>query len=206
MIARVAARALKGGVRLPARAAKIVLFPPARIGVVRWIASHIRIPIPAAGILRVRCLDAAWVRAPKRSHIAIVISRHRVILPNADGAYNYYYDYNQGGRVAGNQLQIVSGGSVIFNLQATYTWDNEGRMTNMTYPSGTSLNYTYDPVSRLTQIASASSGIVSVTAAYNGESQLSTLNYGGYGPLVNSGSYGTTTFTEALVGGRALRG
>jgi len=37
---------------------------------------------------------------------------------------------------------------------------------------------------------------VSVTAAYNGASQLSTLNYGGYGPLVNSGYYGTSTFTE----------
>jgi YD repeat-containing protein len=58
--------------------------------------------------------------------------------------FGYYYSYNQAGRVTTNTFQATIGGSMLASLAATYVWDNQGRMTNMTYPSGPQLAYQYD--------------------------------------------------------------
>jgi YD repeat-containing protein len=65
--------------------------------------------------------------------------------------FAYFYSYNQAGRVTGNQfIAADSGGDQLANLQATYAWDSQGRMTNMNYPSGAAMTYQYDNMSRLT--------------------------------------------------------
>jgi RHS repeat-associated protein len=96
--------------------------------------------------------------------------------------FAYYYSYNQAGRVTTNTFQASNGSTLLANLAATYAWDNQGRMTNMTYPSGPQLAYQYDAMGRLSQITSPnypSNQPAAVTATYTGIGQLSTLNYGG---------------------------
>jgi len=91
-------------------------------------------------------------------------------------AFAYMYSYNQAGRVAGNTLIAVNGSNLLTNLAATYAWDNQGRMTNMTYPSGTALAYQYDSMGRLSGMTQNGNAIA--TAGYTAASQLSTLQYG----------------------------
>ena len=56
----------------------------------------------------------------------------------SDEPFAYLYSYNQAGRVTKQRLAVTPGGvnQTPANLEATYTWDNEGRMTSMTAPSG----------------------------------------------------------------------
>src|SRR5215472_16532880 len=50
--------------------------------------------------------------------------------------FAYEYSYNQAGHVTGNRMLANGGGTQVFDLQAQYGWDNQGRMNSMTYPSG----------------------------------------------------------------------
>jgi hypothetical protein len=45
----------------------------------------------------------------------------------------YTYDVNP---LDPGTFQAVNGSTLLANLAATYAWDTQGRMTNMTYPSG----------------------------------------------------------------------
>jgi YD repeat-containing protein len=68
----------------------------------------------------------------------------------ADGLLggNYFYSYNPAGRVTAQRLQVPYGHT--FNFDATYAWDNEGRMTSMGYPnSGPVYAYGFDSMGRL---------------------------------------------------------
>jgi YD repeat-containing protein len=83
--------------------------------------------------------------------------------------------------VTGNTFQAVNGSTQLVNLSATYSWDIQGRMTNMTYPSGPQLAYQYDAMGRLSQMTSPNypntnqSYAATATATYTAASQLSTL-------------------------------
>ena len=103
--------------------------------------------------------------------------------------FAYYYSYNQAGRVTTNTFQAINGSTLLANLAATYAWDTQGRMTNMTYPSGPQLAYQYDAMGRLSQITSPNyptdpfgvvvqSDTAVISATYTAANQLSTLQYG----------------------------
>jgi len=79
-------------------------------------------------------------------------------------AFNYQYSYNTAGRVLKQRMQMwvasgtnvdSNGNDVPINLDATYAWDNEGRMTSLGYPAdqnggaGSTDTYTYDVMGRL---------------------------------------------------------
>ena len=111
--------------------------------------------------------------------------------------FAYVYSYNQAGRVTANSL-IASYGNILYtNLKATYAWDNQGRMTNLTYPSGTALAYQYDAMGRLSTMTSSNypnnpyplNPIA--TATYTAASQLNTLQYGVNASFNESRSYNT---------------
>jgi YD repeat-containing protein len=93
----------------------------------------------------------------------------------------YTYDVNP---LDPGTFQAVNGSTLLANLAATYAWDTQGRMTNMTYPSGPQLAYQYDAMGRLSQITSPNypsttpGYTASVSAAYTAANQLSTLQYG----------------------------
>ena len=64
--------------------------------------------------------------------------------------FSYQYSYNQAGRVTNQRMRVTPranqrGVATPVNLEASYGWDNEGRMTSLTGPSDGPLeSYTYD--------------------------------------------------------------
>jgi len=111
---------------------------------------------------------------------------------------NDMYSYTQAGLPATKRLQVnqtyywtVSGNGhqavVTDNLDSTYTYNNEGKITAMTYPStvsgstttpGASYNYSYDQMYRLSGMTSGSTTVVN-GVSYNAANQLLTMNYPG---------------------------
>ena len=53
--------------------------------------------------------------------------------------FAYEYSYNQAGRVIGNRMLTTPSVPRCSISEAQYAWDNQGRMTSMTYPSGTAM-------------------------------------------------------------------
>jgi RHS repeat-associated protein len=76
---------------------------------------------------------------------------------------------------------------VTVNLNATYTYNDEGEMTAVTYPStgfstapvaGGSYEYTYDSMYRLGGMTTSSGSTVVNNVSYNAANQLLTMSYG----------------------------
>ena len=68
----------------------------------------------------------------------------------ADHPPAYVYWYNTAGRVTKHQFVISDGDPNTQLIEATYQWDNRGRMTQMSVPSAVELvNYQYDEMGRL---------------------------------------------------------
>jgi RHS repeat-associated protein len=122
------------------------------------------------------------------------------------------YNYSQAGGKTGKRLQVTrpagSGYSTV-NLDGSYTYDNEGRMTAEQYPSwdgvaGPNLGYAFDTMGRLNTLTDLTAesaiisgttygpsnelltigGVVSETRTYNSMLQLLSL-VAGAGPTVN---------------------
>ena len=51
---------------------------------------------------------------------------------NQGNAFSYMYSYNQAGRVVAQHMNYDGN----MDFDATYAWDNEGRMTQINYPDG----------------------------------------------------------------------
>jgi RHS repeat-associated protein len=124
---------------------------------------------------------------------------------NTGASYNYAYAYNQAGRVAG-QCMTMSQSSV----GAIYTWDNQGRMTSLSYavlPSNTTdlgpvNGYTYDAMGNLASFSQQCSDCgnyypISANATYNQAGQVTSLNYG---PYQETRSYNSLLQLTAMAG------
>jgi RHS repeat-associated protein len=91
------------------------------------------------------------------------------------GTLRYEYSYNTAGRVMTQRLQ-VPGPSNPFNFDATYAWDNEGRVTSLAYPlSGPTYGYAFDSMGRLSTMKE--NGLQVAAAGYNWAGQMTALNY-----------------------------
>jgi hypothetical protein len=82
-----------------------------------------------------------------------------VVFQNESGSkeeqFSYQYVYNPAGRVLKQRLQMLPWqgtiGNGTVNLDVTYGWDNEGKMTSQLYPgddSGHSYSYQFGAMSR----------------------------------------------------------
>jgi RHS repeat-associated protein len=75
--------------------------------------------------------------------------------PNTFEQFGYRYSYNQAGRVTNQRMRITpranqQGVATPVELDASYGWDNEGRMTTQTGPSnGLTETFAYDAMGRL---------------------------------------------------------
>jgi RHS repeat-associated protein len=75
--------------------------------------------------------------------------------PNTFEQFGYRYSYNQAGRVTNQRMRITpkanqQGVATTAELDASYGWDNEGRMTTQTGPSnGPTETFAYDAMGRL---------------------------------------------------------
>ncbi len=88
--------------------------------------------------------------------------------------FAYEYSYNQAGRVTGNRMLTTPSGETLFDLKAQYAWDNQGRMTSMTYPSGPAMTYAFDPMGRPSTMTQNQS-FTAAAATYGSAGQLLTL-------------------------------
>ena len=127
---------------------------------------------------------------------------HNEISPNDPFSLYYLYNYKPSGRVAGNRMEMfTSSGVKLVDMQASYTWDTQGKMTSMTYPlanpgdapAGPTFNYSYDAMNRLSGMtetiwwqyngtwmqANAPQAVVS-GVTYNSASQMTQLTMGGW--------------------------
>jgi RHS repeat-associated protein len=91
----------------------------------------------------------------------------------------YMYSYNTAGRVTGKRLQVggSQSGQTPANLDTDYWWDNQGKLTQMTYPSsGPLLGYQYDSMNRLGTVLQ--NYVTLASATYTPANQLATLTAG----------------------------
>ena len=90
---------------------------------------------------------------------------------------------NTWGRVTAQRLQttFINGDAPVV-LDATYAWDNEGRITSRTYPDQSNLTYGYDIMGRLNAINGVSwqGGSLSVSAAFGPSGEMTDLYNGSY--------------------------
>jgi hypothetical protein len=97
------------------------------------------------------------------------------------GTFAYIYSYNPAaGRVTGQAL-LVPATSSSAELDAAYTWDNEGRMASISYQgNGPVFHYHFDDMGRVD--AMTQDGVTNqvATAAYNVANQATSLSYFGY--------------------------
>src|SRR5206468_7172647 len=88
---------------------------------------------------------------------------------------SYRYSHNQAGRVTRQRLQINNQENVALTLDALYEWDNEGRMTKLTYPGGDLVhNYGYDAMGRVNTLngtAMATYGVAGEMTSFNGDTR-----------------------------------
>ena len=105
------------------------------------------------------------------------------------------FGYTQAGQANKKRLQVaentpVGNGytNVSVNLDASYTYDNEGKMTSVTYPAtygyqsstpGPTYTYSFDSMSRLLSMTDQNNNTIASNAQYNAASQLLSLSYAG---------------------------
>jgi RHS repeat-associated protein len=99
--------------------------------------------------------------------------------------FTYEYGYNPAGRTTMQRMEVtgIDSNNPTIDLDATYTWDNEGRVTARNYPSvpanqGPNLTYQYDLMGRLSGLTL--NGTSQATATYGPASELTNLSYFGY--------------------------
>jgi len=88
--------------------------------------------------------------------------RHLTQIVDASGSIQYAYDV--GGRLLTevhivNAVSTPNGTPTPTTYTTSYAYDNEGRLSGMTYPSGRILTYTRDALGRINQISSLHNGI-----------------------------------------------
>jgi len=93
-------------------------------------------------------------------------------------AFRESYGYTRGGRMKWKRLTTGDGAA----LEASWQWDNEGRMTRVTYPlNEAEYTYSYDTMGRLSGMVNAQTGqAVAGEAQYNVAGQMTSLSYLGY--------------------------
>ena len=87
----------------------------------------------------------------------------------------YMYSYNQAGRVIGQRMRLSADTQNPTDLNATYTWDNQGRMTSMVHPAGSTYAYQYDSMGRLSGMTE--NGTAMASATYLPSGQISQMTY-----------------------------
>jgi RHS repeat-associated protein len=96
------------------------------------------------------------------------------------GEYRETYGYTPGGRMKWKRV-TVGWGSIQRSLDASWEWDNEGRMTRVNYPLWNACTYSYDSMGRLNGMVNASSGqTVASGVQYSAAGQVTAISYLGY--------------------------
>ena len=110
--------------------------------------------------------------------------------PQPDFAYEY--NYNQAGRVIGNRM-LVTQGDRHLDLQGQYAWDNQGRMTSMTYPSGPVMTTQFDAMGRPSSMSETACIVTPANPQCSNYTWTAgSATYGSAGQLLTVGGSGIT--------------
>jgi RHS repeat-associated protein len=110
--------------------------------------------------------------------------------PQPDFAYEY--TYNQAGRVIGNRMLVTQGSSHL-DLQGQYAWDNQGRMTSITYPSGPVMTTQFDAMGRPSTMSETACIVTPGNPQCNNYTWTAgNATYGSAGQLLTVGGSGIT--------------
>ena len=94
--------------------------------------------------------------------------------------FSEWYSYTQAGSLAGKQLKASQTGSTALNLNGAWTYNNEGKMTSVTYPSVSNHSGTYttsyDSMARPSTLVDNSSNTWASNVSYGPSNELLTLN------------------------------
>jgi RHS repeat-associated protein len=127
----------------------------------------------------------------------------------------YQYSYNQAGRVTSQKMSWLlsdgrqgSHGPVEYDLVAGYEWDNEGRMTAMTYPAvnatGTRYTYQFDVMGRTNGMTDAGTNMGVASATFGVAGEIQSLGYFGFGESRQYNSMYQMTRMTATNGGTTV--
>ncbi len=83
---------------------------------------------------------------------------HLTQLSDATGTTTYRYDLH--GRLTNTTQQIAN-----TPYSTAYAYDAQGRLNSLTYPSGRTVDYTFDPLGRINQIATTFNGTTQIVAS-----------------------------------------
>ena len=127
--------------------------------------------------------------------------------PQPDFAYEY--NYNQAGRVIGNRMLMTQGSSHV-DLQGQYAWDNQGRMTSLTYPSGPVMTTQFDAMGRPSSMSETACVVTPAnpqcsnytwaagSATYGSAGQLLTVGGSGFNGTITASLNETRTYNNML--------
>lgn len=79
-------------------------------------------------------------------------------VSDVTGTSNYSYD--QHGRLIG-EIKVTHG----VTYTSGYSYDTQGRLSSMTYPSGRVVNFSFDSMGRISQIATTLNGVTAILAS-----------------------------------------
>jgi RHS repeat-associated protein len=127
------------------------------------------------------------------------------------------YSYTQAGLAAGKRLHVarqqLNAGAMTADLNATWTYNNEGRLTGMTYPGdpngfpvAPSYSYTYDGMGRLNTMTDGTGATMVSGTQYNAAGQMTVMGtesriYNSMGQLTSVSAPGLNiTYTYPIPG------
>ncbi|CDG81421.1 RHS repeat-associated core domain-containing protein [Janthinobacterium agaricidamnosum] len=112
----------------------------------------------------------------------------------ADESGQTRYSYDQRGRLL-EKIQTINGPSAPVIQHISYTYDGNGHLSSLTYPSGNRINYSYDAAGNINKLmlntANASGGTNTDAATV----LLDQINYAPFGP-VKSWAWGNSSDTS----------
>ena len=123
--------------------------------------------------------------------------------------FAYEYNYNQAGRVIGNRMLATQGTSHV-DLQGQYAWDNQGRMTSLTYPSGPVMTTQFDAMGRPSSMSETACVVTPAnpqcsnytwtasTATFGSAGQLLTVGGSGFNGTITASLSETRTYNNML--------
>src|SRR5947209_1579001 len=114
----------------------------------------------------------------------------RLAAVGLNGPQAYMYSYNQAGRVTGQRMRYIR--DVTNDFYASYSWDQEGKMTTQRYPGGGGADpnggplyqFQFDAMGRPSTMQDISNGTyfppTVASASYGVSGELLNLSYNGY--------------------------
>ncbi len=97
---------------------------------------------------------------PVFTYVYDTCGKGRLCYIHRDGSFSLYFSYDAQGRQS-YQLSATTDGNWTYSL---YAYDSGGRLSQVTYPTGRTVNYSYDAFGRVNQVSTTLGTVTTVLA------------------------------------------